>query len=51
MYLGLLTGLGGLATVVPAFGDIAGAVFGLGAIAWFLAVGAVLVAVRAETEG
>ena len=42
--LGLLTGLGGLATLVPAFGDTAGAVFGLGAIAWFLGVGAVLLA-------
>ncbi|MEQ8367665.1 MAG: DUF4386 family protein [Roseicyclus sp.] len=37
--LGLVTGLGGLATVVPALGDAAGAVFGLGAIAWFIAVG------------
>jgi hypothetical protein len=51
VYLGLLTGLGGLVTVVPAFGDTAGAVFGLGAIAWFLAVGTVLVAARAETGG
>lgn len=38
--LGLLTGLAGLLTVVPAFGEVAGAGFGLGAIAWFLAVGA-----------
>ncbi|GGL81760.1 hypothetical protein [Wenxinia marina] len=44
--LGLLTGLGGLATIVPALGETAGAVFGLGAIAWFLAVGVVLLAVR-----
>lgn len=42
--LGLLTGLGGLATVVPAFGYVAGAIFGLGAIAWFLAIGTTLVA-------
>lgn len=48
-YLGLLTGLGGLATVVPAIGDAAGAVFGLGAIAWFLAVGAQLVTARPRT--
>ncbi len=41
--LGLLTGLGGLLTVVPPFGDVAGAVFGLGAIAWFIAVGLALV--------
>ncbi|MFY0679534.1 MAG: hypothetical protein JXR13_03065 [Thalassovita sp.] len=40
--LGLLTGLGGLATLVPAIGDIAGAVFGLGAIAWFIATGVAL---------
>lgn len=37
--LGLLSGLGGLATIIPALGDTAGAVFGLGAIAWFIAVG------------
>lgn len=37
--LGFLTGAGGIATVVPAIGDVAGAVFGLGAIAWFIAVG------------
>lgn len=42
-WLGLMTGLGGLATVVPPIRDLAGAVFGLGAIAWFLAIGAVLV--------
>ena len=51
VYLGLLTGLGGLATVVPVFGDVAGAVFGLGAIAWFLAVGTLLVAARPQTGG
>ncbi|MEN8833101.1 hypothetical protein [Pacificibacter sp.] len=37
--LGLLTGLGGLLTIFPPLGDVAGAVFGLGAIAWFIAVG------------
>lgn len=37
--LGILTGSSGLATVAPAVGDTAGAVFGLGAIAWFLAIG------------
>lgn len=41
-WLGLATGIGGLITVVPAFGDTAGAVFGLGAIAWFLMVGVML---------
>ena len=37
--LGLLTAIGGLATLIPALGDTAGAVFGLGAIAWFIVVG------------
>ena len=46
---GVLTGLGGLATVVPALGDAAGALFGLGAIAWFLAIGATLLW-QAEAE-
>ncbi|MFK7966818.1 MAG: hypothetical protein AB8C46_22890 [Burkholderiaceae bacterium] len=36
--IGLLTGLGGLATIVPMVGELAGAIFGLGAIFWFLAV-------------
>ena len=40
--LGLLTGLGGLLTILPPLGDVAGAVFGLGAIAWFIAVGLAL---------
>ena len=41
--LGILTGLGGLVTIVPVTGDVAGAAFGLGAIAGFLALGAALV--------
>ncbi|WP_341863990.1 hypothetical protein [Gymnodinialimonas sp. 57CJ19] len=36
--LGLLAGGAGIVTLIPALGDVAGAVFGLGAIAWFLAV-------------
>lgn len=40
--LGLLTGLGGLLTIFPPLGDITGAIFGLGAIAWFIAVGLAL---------
>jgi len=40
--LGVLTGLGGLLTIFPPLGDAAGAVFGLGAIAWFIAVGVAL---------
>lgn len=41
--LGLLTGAGGLLTLIPVLGDTAGAVFGLGAIAWFVAIGLTLV--------
>ena len=44
--LGLLTGASGVATLVPAIGDLAGAAFGLGAIAWFIAVGLSLTFVR-----
>ena len=41
--LGLMTGIGGLLTILPPLGEVAGAVFGLGAIAWFIAIGAALV--------
>ena len=41
--LGLLTGLGGILTILPPLGDVAGAVFGLGAIAWFIAIGLAMV--------
>lgn len=41
--LGLLTGLGGLLTILPPLGDVAGAVFGLGAIAWFIVIGLALI--------
>lgn len=37
--LGVFSGAGGLLTVIPALGEPAGAVFGLGAIAWFICVG------------
>ncbi|WOR16073.1 hypothetical protein RYZ27_05270 [Hyphomonas sp. FCG-A18] len=37
--LGLLVGISGLLTVLPPFGEVAGAVFGLGMIAWFILVG------------
>ena len=40
--IGALSGIAGLATILPPLGEIAGAVFGLGAIAWFIAVGVVL---------
>ncbi len=45
--VGIATGAGGFATIVPALGDSAGALFGLGAIAWFIAVGVVLIRDRA----
>lgn len=37
--LGGATGAAGLATLIPPVGDLAGALFGLGAILWFLAIG------------
>ena len=44
--LGLLTGAAGLLTLLPALGDAAGAIFGLGAIAWFIAIGLALTNTR-----
>lgn len=40
--LGLLVALSGLATIVPALGDTAGAIFGLGSILWFILIGIAL---------
>lgn len=40
--IGAVSGIAGLATILPALGEVAGAVFGLGAIAWFVSVGLVL---------
>lgn len=40
--LGTLSGAAGLLTILPPLGEIAGAVFGLGAIVWFVAVGIAL---------
>jgi hypothetical protein len=40
-YLGLLVGLAGLVTALPTLGQL-GAVFGLGAIVWFIGVGIVM---------
>lgn len=37
--IGVIAGVGGLATIIPALGETPGAVFGLGAIAWFIAIG------------
>ena len=46
--IGLLAGAGGLLTLIPALGDVAGAIFGLGAIAWFIAAGVTLLRRPAE---
>lgn len=40
--LGLVIGVSGLATIVPALSEVFGAVFGLGFIVWFFWVGIVL---------
>lgn len=45
--LGLLTGIAGLVTLVSPVGDVAGALFGLGAILWFGAIGVSLIRVPA----
>ncbi|MFG6568615.1 MULTISPECIES: hypothetical protein [unclassified Sulfitobacter] len=49
--IGVLSGAAGLLTILPPLGDIIGAVFGLGAIAWFVAVSVALLRVRQETLG
>lgn len=41
--VGICTGVGGLATLVPTIGDTAGAIFGFGAIVWFALIGLHLV--------
>lgn len=46
--LGLLTCAGGLLTLIPVLGDTAGAVFGLGALAWFIAIGLTLILQRSN---
>lgn len=40
--LAVLVGAAGLLTVIPALGELAGALFGLGAILWFVLVGLTL---------
>jgi len=40
--LGTVVGLAGIATIVPAFGEIGGIVFGLGQIVWFAWLGIVM---------
>ncbi|WP_371153240.1 hypothetical protein [Jannaschia sp. 2305UL9-9] len=44
--MGLLTGTSGMLTLVPVLGDVTGAVFGLGAIGWFVAIGLTLIRPR-----
>lgn len=41
-YLGVVIGVAGLLTVVPALGEPGGAIFGLGSIAWFAWLGLVM---------
>jgi len=45
-YLGILVSLAGIVTVVPALGEIGGAVFGLGTIVWFSWIGIALLRTR-----
>ena len=49
-YLGVVMGVAGLITVVPSLEDV-GAVFGLGLIVWFIAVGRTLIKERTLTPG
>jgi len=44
--IGAVSGIAGLVTILPPMGEIAGAVFGLGAILWFIVVGIVLLRQR-----
>lgn len=46
-YFSLVIGVSGLLTLIPALNDIAGSVFGLGYIAWFVWVGIVLLVRKA----
>ncbi len=39
MGLGMITGIAGLVTIIPVTGEIAGSIFGLGAIVWFIFIG------------
>ena len=48
-YLGVVMGVAGLVTVVPALEDV-GAVFGLGLIVWFIAVGITLIKDRGRPD-
>ncbi len=41
-YIGLLVGVAGILSAIPALGEIGGAIFGLGQIVWFVWMGIVL---------
>ena len=45
--VGAICGAAGILTILPPLGEVAGAVFGLGAIAWFIAAGVALLRCRA----
>lgn len=47
--LGIVVGLAGIVTVVPAFGEIGGAIFGLGQIVWFAWLGIAMLVSRPGT--
>ncbi|QQA41954.1 hypothetical protein [Pelagovum pacificum] len=49
--IGAISGAAGLLTILPPLGEVAGAVFGLGAIAWFIAVGIALLRGGASHAG
>ncbi|SHI43504.1 hypothetical protein [Wenxinia saemankumensis] len=49
--IGAISGAAGLVTILPPLGEGAGAVFGLGAIVWFVAVGLVLLRGGRSTSG
>lgn len=46
--LGIVTGGAGLLTILPPLGEVTGAIFGLGAIVWFLGAGVALTLARRE---
>lgn len=41
-YIGLVIGLAGIITIVPALGELGGMIFGLGQIVWFLWLGIIM---------
>ncbi len=41
-YLGVVSGVAGIITLVPALGELGGTIFGLGLIVWFVWVGTVM---------